>query len=56
MVTNQLCVPMSRQQRHPVFQNHGTVALRDVVIEHGGMELDSVISVVFSNHNDSVIL
>ena len=40
-----------------VFQNHGDVALRDVVSGHGGggMGLDLGILEVFSNINDSVI-
>ena len=41
-----------------VFQNHGDVALRDVVSGHGGggVTVGIVIIVVFSNLNDSVIL
>jgi len=41
-----------------VLQNHGDVALRDVIIayEGGGLGLDLVILEVFSNQSDSVIL
>ena len=41
-----------------VFKNHGDVALWDVVSGHGGggVGLDWVILVVFSNLNDSMIL
>ena len=40
-----------------VFQNHGDVALRDVVSGHGGdgLELNLVTLVVFSNLNDFMI-
>ena len=40
-----------------VFQNHGDVALRDVVSRHGGdgLELNLVTLVVFSNLNDFMI-
>jgi len=40
-----------------VFKNHGDVALKDVVSEHGGegLGLDLVLE-VFSNLNDSIIL
>ena len=40
-----------------VFKNHGDVALKDVVSEHGGegLGLDLVLE-VFSNLNDSMIL
>jgi len=36
--------------------NCGDVALRDVVNRHGGLGLDLVILVVFSNLNESMIL
>ena len=41
-----------------VFQNHGDVALRDVVSGHGGggLTLDKVILEGFSSFNDSMIL
>mgnify|MGYP001859334932 CR=1 FL=1 len=40
------------------FENHGDVALRDVVSGHGGggLGLDLGILEVFSNFNDSLIL
>ena len=41
-----------------VFQDHGDVALRDVVGGHAGdgLGLDLIISEAFSNLNDSMIL
>ena len=41
-----------------VFKNHGDVALHDMVSGHdgGGLRLHLVITEVFSNLNDSVIL
>ena len=39
-----------------VIRNHGDVALRDVVSEHGGHGLDIVTLEFFFNANDSVIL
>ena len=45
-------------QGSEVFQNHGDVALGDMVSGHvgDGLQLDLGISEVFSNLNDSVIL
>jgi len=39
-----------------VLQNHGDVALRDVVSDGDGLGLDLVMSEVFSHLNDSMIL
>lgn len=41
-----------------VLKTHGDEALRDIVSEHGGdgLGLDRIISEVFSNLNDSMIL